>query len=292
MQKNEYERLSERPAAEGVSPERRRELVGHILDYMAEYFQDDQLYDILHHSLEMSHEEIEALGFALHDQYECQISDRTADYVQQERIEEYVQAPLSSPMTTGLIATYEDLLRVPDSERTTEYFGDYGIHVFKYGITEEQKQAAYDKALAAIEMDSESFQRTSEFTYRGEIISRMRDCLLAGELRLGEEVLFVNTVPYCGPGDFALSGGIVKSVDAERKTCSIKGEFLTMDDVPLHYVLGRHNPDIQGRHYGFRHLEPLFGENAALADHYLREAEEKWNAMCEQSRSSAPQMGM
>jgi len=183
MQKNEFERPSGRTGAENISPERKWELAGLVLDYVAEYFQDYELYNILHHSMDMSHEEIEALGFELQNEYECELTNRTADYSQHERTEEYVRSPFSSPMTADLIATYEELLRVPESECTTRYFGDYGIHVFKDGITEEQKQAAYDKALAAIEMDSESFQRTSKFIYRGEIISRMRDCLLADELQ-------------------------------------------------------------------------------------------------------------
>ncbi len=53
-------------------------------------------------------------------------------------------------------------------------------------------------------------------------------------------------------GDFAFRGGIVESVDTWKKTCSVHSDFFTMDDVPLHYVLGRYNPDICEKHYGKR----------------------------------------
>ena len=54
-----------------VTPRRWKELANHVLGYVSEYFQDCDLYDILHNTLEMSHEEIEALGFSLSDQYEA-----------------------------------------------------------------------------------------------------------------------------------------------------------------------------------------------------------------------------
>ena len=38
--------------------------------------------------------------------------------------------------------------------------------------------AAYDKALATIQMDSDSFQKSKEFTYRSGIIARMWSCML------------------------------------------------------------------------------------------------------------------
>lgn len=53
-----------------VTPRRWKELANHVLGYVSEYFQDCDLYDILHNTLEMSHEEIEALGFSLPEQYE------------------------------------------------------------------------------------------------------------------------------------------------------------------------------------------------------------------------------
>jgi len=73
--------------------------------------------------------------------------------------------PLSHYRTAALIATYEDLFQVPRAERITEYFSNYGIYVFKYGTADDAVLSSYDKALAAIQMDSESFckQRISSF---------------------------------------------------------------------------------------------------------------------------------
>ena len=79
----------------------------------------------------------------------------------------------------------------------------------------------------------------------------MRDRLLVGELKPGETVLFVGTEPYGGPGDFELRGGVVEAVNPSERTCSVRGEFFTMHDVPLHYVLGRYDTSVEGEHYGF-----------------------------------------
>lgn len=125
---------------------------------------------------------------------------------------------------------------------------------------------------------------------RGDVISRMRDCLLAKEVQLGEEVLFINTEPYAGPGDFSFRGGIVKAVDPGSKTCTIRGQFFDMENVPLHYILGRYNPDVKGKHYGKENVEVLFGENEAVAQHDLKEAEERWNALNCEDESQEPVM--
>lgn len=172
-----------------------------------------------------------------------------------------------------LVATYEELLLVPDEACVTHYLGDLGIHIFKYDAAQEQIQNAYEKALSVMEMDDAEFQAEKQFVYRGEIISAMRDRLLVGELKPGETVLFVGTEPYGGPGDFELRGGVVEAVNPSERTCSVRGEFFTMHDVPLHYVLGRYDTSVEGEHYGFPHVRPLFGENRDLAGQYLREAE-------------------
>lgn len=139
-----------------------------------------------------------------------------------------------------------------------------------------------------MEMDSAEFQAEKQFVYRGEIISAMRDRLLARELKPGETVLFVGTEPYGGPGDFELRGGVVEAVDPSERICSVRGEFFTMRDVPLHYVLGRYDETAEGEHYGFPHVRPLFGENRDLANQYLREAEENWNAQQAEAQAGRP----
>ena len=132
------------------------------------------------------------------------------------------------------------------------------------GVTDQEIQPVYEKALAVMEMDDAGFRSTKEFLHRGEIIGRMRDCLLAKELHPGEEVLFVGTEPYGGPGDFELRGGHIRFVDPERKTCTVRGSFFDMKDVPLRYVLGRYNAEITETHYGRPHVEVLFGEGYQL----------------------------
>lgn len=52
-----------------LSPEAEQDLLGKIIGYMGEYFDGSQLYDILHNTLEMSHAEMEGLGFDLRHCY-------------------------------------------------------------------------------------------------------------------------------------------------------------------------------------------------------------------------------
>ena len=89
--------------------------------------------------------------------------------------------PLSSYKTAELVATYEELFQVPDEERLTYYFGDLGGHFFNHGVTAEQKKAAYEKALAVLELDSDTFQQANAFIHRGGIIDRMREKMENGQ---------------------------------------------------------------------------------------------------------------
>lgn len=197
---------------------------------------------------------------------------------------------LRSFKTAGLIATYEELLQVSEAERITHYFGDYGGHFFNDGVADSQIDAAYEKALKVMGMDSDTFQGDSAYLYRGEIIGRMRDRLLSETLETGTQVLFVATEPYGGPGDFCLRGGVIQGIDHDRLTCSVRGSFFTIEDVPLHYVLGRYDKNAPGILYGFQCVEPLFGEHPALADHYLREVEAQYNAHRSGEQEAAPSM--
>ena len=197
---------------------------------------------------------------------------------------------LCSFKTASLIATYEELLQVSEAERITHYFGDYGGHFFNDGVADSQIDAAYEKALEVMGMDSDTFQGNSAYLYRGEIIGRMRDRLLSETLETGTQVLFVATEPYGGPGDFCLRGGVIQGIDHDRLTCSVRGSFFTMEDVPLHYVLGRYDRNAPRTHYGYQYVEPLFGEHPALADHYLREVEAQYNALRSGEQEAAPTM--
>lgn len=191
--------------------------------------------------------------------------------------------------TVNLIATYEELLKIPKEDRLTAYFEPCCSHFFRSGITEAQVKPVYEKALAAIDMTDDAYQEGSNpYMNRGTVIRRMRDCLLAGELKIGEYVLLINTEPYGGPGDFSFRGGIVKGIDPEHKTCTIEGEFFDMKHVPLHYILGRHNPSVQELHFGKTEVEVLFGETEPMALKDLKEAEETWEAQWQEPENTAP----
>lgn len=195
--------------------------------------------------------------------------------------------------TVNLIATYEELFDIPQEQRITHYFGDYGCYFLNSSVSEKNVKAIYDKALSIIEMKDSAYQKKDNlYIYRGEVIGRMRDCLLSQELRKGEKVLFVATEPYGGDDDFALRGGIVENINSQNKTCVIRGEFFSMKDVPLHYVLGRYNPHIMEKHYGRKWVEPLFGEDEELVEQYLHEVEEKWNEVQEKIESEVSELKM
>ena len=57
--------LAPEQPAPSLSAERKEEIISGILNYMAEYFDDSSLYDILHNTLEICNDEIGCLGFAL-----------------------------------------------------------------------------------------------------------------------------------------------------------------------------------------------------------------------------------
>ena len=227
-------------------------------------------------------------GYCSEEDYERWVTDEDRSYAWDGEQPEESSQPIR---TVNLIATYEEIFQVPQEERLTIYFPNYGCHCFRSGVADSQIRPVYEKALAVIEMTDHAYQDEGNAYYqRGEVISRMRDCLLAKEVQLGEEVLFINTELYAGPGDFSFRGGIVKAIDPREKTCTIRGQFFDMEDVPLHYILGRYNPDVTGKHYGKEDVEVLFGENEAVAQHDLIEDEERWNALNCEDESQEPVM--
>ena len=178
--------------------------------------------------------------------------------------------------TSYLIAAYETATGLPDSERITQIDGTW-----RPGVTEQQAASLYRQAQALLAPGSKLLS-----TSREALIDQMRDALLSRELSVGDAVLFAATEPYGGPGDFALRGGVIQSIDPERGTCTIRGDFFPMDDVPLHYVLGSYDRSVSEEHYGFPHIRPLLGEHPELAERYLREAEARWNTQYGQSAAT------
>lgn len=225
-------------------------------------------------------------GRCTEDDFERWVKDSNRNYAQKGELPGLPDVPVR---TVNLIATYEELLKIPKEDRLTAYFESRCSHFFRSGVTEAQVRAAYEKALAAIDMTDADYQEENNpYLRRGAVIRRMRDCLLAEELRIGEYVLMINTEPYGGPGDFSFRGGMVKSIDPEQKTCTIEGDFFDMEDVPLHYILGRHDPSVRELHFGKDEVEVLFGENEPMAFKDLKEAEETWEAQWQESENTAP----
>ena len=88
---------------------------------------------------------------------------------------EYDDCSLATPANVDLIATYEDVYDVPENERITEYFGDYGGFVTKMGIDDTHIRPILDKVLEAIGLTAEEFHsREREFMYRRNIEAEMK----------------------------------------------------------------------------------------------------------------------
>ena len=57
-------------AIKPITPERERELVDRLVDFLNSRYSGGDLYNILRHILNMDHSEMEELGFQLCDYYE------------------------------------------------------------------------------------------------------------------------------------------------------------------------------------------------------------------------------
>lgn len=72
-----------------------------------------------------------------------------------------------------LVATYEDFFNIPENERMTMYFGDYGIHVRKgdyQGFNCDIFNQRFNDALKCIGLNEQEYLNNQDFIYRGNII--------------------------------------------------------------------------------------------------------------------------
>lgn len=76
-----------------------------------------------------------------------------------------------------LVATYEEVLNVPQHEATTAYFGDLSLHYIKSEEAMEVARCIKDKALELLGMTQEEFDAKPEFMCRGEIRKAFIDSL-------------------------------------------------------------------------------------------------------------------
>lgn len=88
--------------------------------------------------------------------------------------------------TIELIATYEELYRVPEDGRVTCYYERIGSYLAKDNTADSMIHAAYRKALHALGVSSRTFQQSDEFIYRSDMLARMRNGMLEPGTQLRE----------------------------------------------------------------------------------------------------------
>ena len=76
-----------------------------------------------------------------------------------------------------LVATYEEVLKVPQDEATTAYFGDLSLHYIKSEEAMKAARGIKDKTLELLGMTQEEFDAKPEFIYRAEIRKAFEDSL-------------------------------------------------------------------------------------------------------------------
>ena len=84
---------------------------------------------------------------------------------------------IENKYSADLIATYEEQMDIPFGDKVTDYFGDYGIHHFRYGVSEERVKEIYQRALDAIGMTEEEFKADGSMKYRSNIADKMSEHL-------------------------------------------------------------------------------------------------------------------
>lgn len=193
------------------------------------------------------------------------------------------EAAYKNGRAAALIATYEEVYNVPHGKKITQYFGDHISPYFKSHIPDEQIETTYNEALNAIHMDSDAFQEMDDFIYRGEIVKRMRACALEKGLLMDEYVYFIPSKPLIGAQGFRIGGGWLDEINPESLTCTVVGEEIGGSmELPLYNVLARPDPAVREKHFGLRHIQPLYGADDAYVRDVLAQAEKKWEESASQ----------
>ena len=73
-----------------------------------------------------------------------------------------------------LIATYEELYKVPESEKITQWWGDMHRHEFKHAVLPEKAKELLEKSLKAIKMTKEELA-DFHYVYRTRLIEKMKE---------------------------------------------------------------------------------------------------------------------
>ena len=181
---------------------------------------------------------------------------------------------LDAVETIELIATYEDLKKIPLDERVSAYFGDYGMHYLVNDVDIDKAIKLRDEALIAMGMTHEEYLSDKQFMYRQNIRLKMREGMMADKIKEKDTIVFVNPQAVQGTDIEKILKGDIEGVNAETKMCAVnfKGYKIV---VPFRNILGIQNDIEQDRHFGFDNCEPLLDARESDADTLVKETREE-----------------
>lgn len=181
---------------------------------------------------------------------------------------------LDAVETIELIATYEDLKKIPLDERVSAYFGDYGMHYLVNDVDIDKAIKLRDEALIAMGVTHEEYLSDKQFMYRQNIRLKMREGMMADKIKEKDTIVFVNPQAVQGTDIEKILKGDIEGVNAETKMCAVnfKGYKIV---VPFRNILGIQNDIEQDRHFGFDNCEPLLDARESDADTLVKETREE-----------------
>ncbi len=181
---------------------------------------------------------------------------------------------LDAVETIELIATYEDLKKIPLDERVSAYFGDYGMHYLVNDVDIDKAIKLRDEALIAMGMTHEEYLLDKQFMYRQNIRLKMREGMMVDKIKEKDTIVFVNPQAVQETEIEKILKGDIEGVNAETKMCAVnfKGYKIV---VPFRNILGIQNDIEQDRHFGFDNCEPLLDARESDADTLVKETREE-----------------
>lgn len=73
-----------------------------------------------------------------------------------------------------LMATYEELYKIPYEKKVTHWWGDMHLYEFKLDAKPEEAKETLEKALASVKMTRDEFKEF-HYTYRNSLICKMKE---------------------------------------------------------------------------------------------------------------------
>ena len=176
--------------------------------------------------------------------------------------------------TIELLATYEDLKNIPQDERVTAYFGDYGMHYLVNNVDIDKAIKLRDEALKAMGMTHEEYLSDKQFMYRQNIRLKMREGMMADKVKEKDTIVFVSHKSVKGTDIVKILKGEIETVNADTKMCAVDFERYKIV-VPFRNILGVVNDSVQDRHFGFDNCEPLLDARESDANTLVKETREE-----------------